>query len=209
MSIVHTRPQKDQAQKDPAQGYQPGRVVRVLRTLYLFRVVFAVGWVALVSATASDGRVTLLIGTLLILYPASDAIASIFEIRADRWVAPAWHYLNMAAGGAAALAVAGTVFFRVSTAISIFGLWAIVSGITQTAVAIVRRPRMGGQWPLIISGVGSVAGGLEYVGWSGTADAGLNALAVYAEGGAFFYLLTVGWWFLLMLARGRRSGVAG
>jgi uncharacterized membrane protein HdeD (DUF308 family) len=90
----------------------------------------------------------------------------------------------------------GTVFFSVSTAISIFGLWAIVSGVVQTSVAIVRRPRMGGQWPLIISGVGSIAGGLEYLGWSGTANAGLNALTVYAEGGAFFYLLTVGWWFL-------------
>lgn len=79
---------------------------------------------------------------------------------------------------------------------SIFGLWAIVSGVVQTAVAILRRPRIAGQWPLILSRAGSVAGGLAYLGWSGTAEAGLSALSVYAEGGAFFYLLTVGWWFL-------------
>jgi uncharacterized membrane protein HdeD (DUF308 family) len=102
----------------------------------------------------------------------------------------------MVAGGVTGVAVAATVSLSVPIAISIFGLWAIVSGVAQTAVALIRSPRMGGQWPLIISGAGSVAGGLEYLGWSGTAGAGLDALSVYAEGGAFFYLLTVGWWFL-------------
>jgi hypothetical protein len=60
------------------QGEQADRVVRVLRTLYLLRIFFAVAWVSLVSAsaTAGDGRVGLLIDVLLIVYTASDAIAS-------------------------------------------------------------------------------------------------------------------------------------
>jgi hypothetical protein len=61
---------------------------------------------------------------------------------------------------------------------------------------VLRRTRLRGQWPLILSGIGSVLGGLGYLGWSGRADAGLAALATYTEGGAFFYLLTVGWLFL-------------
>jgi uncharacterized membrane protein HdeD (DUF308 family) len=187
------------AVQTPAVKHQAKRVMRILRALYLVRILFAVTWVVLVSALAPSTRgdgAGLLIGLLLVVYPASDAIASIFEIRADRSMTPAWQYVNLVAGGLTALAVAATAFYSVPTAISIFGVWAIISGAIQTAVALIRRPRMRGQWPLILSGIGSILGGLEYLSWSGTAIDGLNALAIYTEGGAFFYLLTVGWLFL-------------
>ena len=48
---------------------------------------------------------------------------------------------------------------------------------------------------MIISGMGSL-GGAGYIGWSGTAGSALGLLAEYAEGGAFFYLLTSLWLFL-------------
>jgi uncharacterized membrane protein HdeD (DUF308 family) len=175
-------------------------VTRVLRTLYLSRILFAVAWVVLVTvsapATRGDGHASLLIGLLLVVYPTSDAVASVFEIRADRAMTAAWQYVNLIAGGLTAAAVADTVFFSVPIAISAFGAWAIVSGVIQTTVAMLRRTRLHGQWPLILSGIGSVLSGLGYLGWSGTADAGLAALATYTEGGAFFYLLTIGWLYL-------------
>ena len=187
------------AVQTPAAEHQAKRVMRILRTLYLTRILFAVAWVVLVSALAPSTRgegAGLLIGLLLVGYPATDAIASIFEIRADRSMTPAWQYVNLIAGGLTAIAVGATAFSSVPSAISIFGLWAIISGVIQTAVALIRRLRMRGQWPLVVSGIGSVAGGLGYIRWSGSAVDGLNALAIYTEGGAFFYLLTVAWLFL-------------
>jgi hypothetical protein len=55
----------------------------VLRNLYLFRVAFSAVWVALVSTAApsahSGDTVRILAGLLLVVYPISDAAATVVD----------------------------------------------------------------------------------------------------------------------------------
>jgi uncharacterized membrane protein HdeD (DUF308 family) len=171
---------------------------KVLRVLYLIRVVFVGAWVLLADTLASsqdDNTARILVGALLVAYPVSDVIATIFEIRANRSMTMLPHYANFAAGVLATAGLLVTGFTSVPAAMSIFGVWAILSGAAQIAVGAIRRQTFRGQWPMIISGFGSL-GGAAYIGWSGTASSALGLLAEYAEGGAFFYLLTSLWMFL-------------
>lgn len=172
---------------------------RILRVLYLVRVAFVGVWVLLADTLASsshdDTTAGVLVGVLLVAYPASDVIATIFEIRANRSMTMLPHYVNFAAGVLAYAGLLITGFTSLPAAMSIFGVWAIVSGAAQIAVGAIRLRSFRGQWPIIISGIGSL-GGAAYIGWTGTAGSALGLLAEYAEGGAFFYLLTSLWLFL-------------
>jgi len=171
---------------------------KVLRVLYLSRVVFVGAWVLLADTLASssqdDNNARILVGVLLVAYPVSDVLATVFEIRANRSMTMLPHYANFAAGVLASAGLLVTAFTSVPAAMSIFGVWAILSGAAQIAVGAIRRQRFRGQWPMIISGIGSL-GGAAYIGWTGTAGSALGLLAEYAEGGAFFYLLTSLWLF--------------
>jgi uncharacterized membrane protein HdeD (DUF308 family) len=181
---------------------------KVLRVLYLVRVAFVIAWVLLADALASshdDNTARVLVGVLLVVYPVSDVIATIFEIRANRSMTMLPHYANFAAGVLASAGLLVTGFTSVPAAMSIFGVWAILSGAAQIAVGAIRRQSFRGQWPMILSGFGSL-GGAAYIGWTGTAGSALSLLAEYAEGGAFFYLLTSLW---LFLAPPRRRVQAG
>jgi hypothetical protein len=90
-----------------------------------------------------------------------------------------------------------------AAAITALGGWAILSGAVMIYLAVRRQRPLGGQWLLIISGAGSVLAGTTFVGWTGSAAAGLGALAQYSAGGAVWYLLTALW---LARAARRRSG---
>lgn len=188
----------------PAGAGEAVRAARSARTLYLVRVGFSALWVALLLSRVPAGpRPGLLAAVLLVIYPAADGLASIVSIRA-RSAAPRWlPYLNLAAGGAAALAILGTVGSRLAAAVAIFGTWAVVSGGVMIILAV-RHRALGGQWLMIVSGAGSVLAGITFVTWSGSPEAGLRALAQYSAGGAVWYLLAAGW--LSRAAITRRAG---
>jgi hypothetical protein len=175
------------------------RAARTLRALYFFRVGFSIAWVILVASLASsgraDGRASALAGSLLVIYPISDAVATVFDIRGNRGASIVAQYVNLAVSLAAALGVLIAVLSSVATAIGVFGVWAIVSGAIMVVVAALRRRSLGGQWPMIISGAGSVFAGFTFIGWTGSAETGLAALAQYSAGGAIWYLLTAFWLF--------------
>jgi len=180
------------------------RSARALRYLYLFRTGFSAFWVALVfslaSAPAADGRLGWLAASLLVVYPVSDAVATLADIRSGRIAAGLVQWLNLAADVAAAVAVLVAVQYGLAAAITVFGAWAVVSGAVMIYLAIRRQRPLGGQWLLVISGAGSVLAGTTFVGWTGSASAGLGALAQYSAGGAIWYLLTALW-----LTRSRRG----
>ena len=174
------------------------RSARSLRALYLFRVAFSVVWVTLVFSLAlpraSAGSSSVLAGILLVIYPVSDSVATVFDLRVNSaW--KVWHYANLAAGIAATIGILGTVFSDLATAICVFGGWAIASGGIQLALAVRRRKILGGQGLMIISGAGSVFAGITFIRWTGTPGTGLAALAQYSAGGAIWYLLAVFWLF--------------
>jgi uncharacterized membrane protein HdeD (DUF308 family) len=172
------------------------RSVRSLRNLYLFRTGFSALWVILVLslASAETGRTVSILGAaLLVIYPVSDAVASIFDIRSSR-VAAGWPQLfNLGCGVVAAAAILVTVTSSLAAAIAAFGVWSIAAGAVMIFLAARRQRALHGQWLMLISGAGSVFAGITFVSWTGSAAAGLGALAQYSAGGAVWYLLTALW----------------
>ncbi len=176
-----------------------GRASRILRSLYFWRAGFSLVWVAFVysfTSTASSGaRLSVLASVFLIAYPISDVVATLFDIRASRgkrWAFP--QYLNLAAGVAAAAGIATVVWSDLPSAITVFGAWAVATGLIQVFLAVIRlRERLKGQWPMIISGAGSIFAGSAFLGWTGTPSAALTVLAQYSAGGAVWYILTAFW----------------
>jgi uncharacterized membrane protein HdeD (DUF308 family) len=190
-----------------AQERAAVRSARSLRNLYLFRTGFSMFWVALVfsltSIRAEQATVGLLGGMLLVIYPVSDAIATLFDLRSGPIVARWPQRLNLAADLAAAPAVLAALQSSLADAITVFGVWAISTGAMMIVLAARRRRVLGGQWLMIVSGAGSVFAGTTFVSWTGSSSAGLAALAQYSAGGAVWYLLAAVW--LSWAARSRRG----
>jgi uncharacterized membrane protein HdeD (DUF308 family) len=173
---------------------------RAFRALYFFRVGFSIAWVALVSTLASSATPGdtpgVLAGILLVCYPVSDAVATVFDLRANRRAASRWlQQINLMAGVAGAGGILIALLASLSAAITVFGIWAVASGIIMAVLALRRRRVLGGQWLMIISGAGSVFAGITFIGWTGTLATGLAVLAQYSAGGALWYLLA-GFWLL-------------
>jgi uncharacterized membrane protein HdeD (DUF308 family) len=76
-----------------------------------------------------------------------------------------------------------------SHAITVFGVWAIVTGLIQLIMGLRRRQQLGGQWPMMISGGQSMLGGSSFIFLAHAPSAGVNSLAGYAAFGAFYFLL--------------------
>jgi uncharacterized membrane protein HdeD (DUF308 family) len=174
--------------------------VRSFRALYFFRVGFSIAWVALVSTLASPATPgdtpSVLAGILLVCYPVSDAVATMFDLRANRRVPSRWlQQINLMAGVAGAGGILIALLASLSAAITVFGIWAVASGIIMAVLAVRRRRVLGGQYLMIISGAGSVFAGITFIGWTGTLATGLAVLAQYSAGGALWYLLA-GLWLL-------------
>ena len=165
--------------------------------LYLFRFGFSVVWVASVLSLAPSKAVgatpSAPAGILLVVYPVSDTVATVFDIRATRAAPRLPQYINLVSGIAAACGVFIAVLSGLAAAITIFGAWAVVSGALQLILAARRRKVLGGQWLMIISGAGSIFAGITFISRTGSSGTGLATLAQYSAGGAIWYLLTAFW----------------
>jgi hypothetical protein len=168
---------------------------RTVRAIYLARVAFAAVWVALVRSLHPTGDgIELFACVLLVLYPLSDAAASSIERRRDpiSFTSGA-HAVNAFASTAAAVAVAVTAAHHLVSSMDVFAAWAIIAGLIQLAIAAHRLGRIAGQWPMIVSGAGSIFAGTTFLGWTEGAGAALDVLAQYSIGGAIWYLLSALW----------------
>src|SRR5262249_19765406 len=81
-----------------------------------------------------------------------------------------------------------------------FGVWALVTGAVQLVVAIRRRTVLGRQWPLLISGVGSMLWCVFFLINASADNPKLRMVAVYAVGGGVEFLIQA--W---LLARRQRQ----
>ncbi|GAA0313367.1 hypothetical protein [Kineococcus aurantiacus] len=179
-----------------------GGAATTLRRLYFVRFAFAVVWAAVVLSMASHlGPLT---GTLLVLYPLFDVAAAVVDARASRsrgatTGALAGLYANMAVSLLTAVAVGFAATSGIPAVLRVWGTWAIVAGLIQLVVAV-RRRRMGGQWPLIVSGAVSALAGASFIAGAGAADPVLTGAAGYAVPGAVFFLISA-----LRLGRAARA----
>lgn len=159
-----------------------------LRRLYFVRFAFALIWAALMIVMMS--RLNPLSVALLVLYPVFDVAAAVVDARSAKGTKPfIGLYVNMAisllAGASLALAASSSI----PGILRVWGIWAIVSGLTQLTVALVRR-KLGGQWPMIISGAISTVAGASFIVQAAQPNASITALGGYAALGGIFFLIS-------------------
>jgi uncharacterized membrane protein HdeD (DUF308 family) len=175
-----------------------------LRSLHLIRAAVSLVWVALLVATSasleSPDEPSTAAALLLIGYPLWDALATLLGGRLTGTALDRIGTANVAIGLVATIAMAVAVLDTVGSSLLVFGLWALVSGALQLAVAVRRRRAVGAQWPMIISGGLSVLAGASIALSSGTDTSSLSTVAGYSAFGAFWFLVSA----VLISAR-RRS----
>ena len=154
-----------------------------LRRLYLVRFAFALVWAALLAVSGSHlGPLSV---TLLVIYPLFDAAAAVADARSSR---AATLYANIAMSTLATIGVAIAASSGIPAVLRVWGAWAVVAGLVQLAVAIPRR-RLGGQWPMIISGAISVLAGGSFIAGAAADNPALTNAVGYAIPGALFFLI--------------------
>jgi uncharacterized membrane protein HdeD (DUF308 family) len=155
-----------------------------LRRLYFVRFGFAVVWAGLLALTASDLGIAA--GVLLVLYPLFDVGAAVVDARSSR---TRELVLNMVFSALAAIGLAVAATSGIPAVLRVWGAWAVLAGAVQLVVAL-RRRRLGGQWPMILSGGLSVLVGVSFITSAGKDDPSLTNLAGYAVVGGVFFLIS-------------------
>ncbi|GAB2598247.1 hypothetical protein [Pseudactinotalea suaedae] len=173
-------------------------LARTLRRLYFARFGFAVVWALLLAAVAPGGGPLLTV--LLVLYPLVDAAAVLVELRGSdassgsRLSARANIFISVLA--AIALGWASTA--SLSAVLATWGVWAVLSGATQLLTGVSRR-RLGGQWPLIVSGGVSTLAGAAFLAQGLQGVDSVVSVAGYATLGGLLFLVSA-----IRLARSAR-----
>lgn len=163
-----------------------------LRNFYFLRALAAFAWVALASLSSSASR--LVVGALLVLYPAWDAVANVIDARrSGGWQANPGQKFNALTSVVIAVCMAVVFTLRGNAGgVLVFGLWALLAGLFQLAVGI-RRRKLGGQAFMMISGAQSALAGIVFSSQAFGATPGIAQLAPYAAFGGFYFLLSALW----------------
>ena len=186
--------------------------------LHLVRAVVALVWAGLlVAALSAGGALTpqeslpALAVALLILYPLIDVVASLLDARTHRRTGTGRNATTQVANAAvstvAAVAVAVTASHGADAVLRVFGVWAVLTGLVQLVLGLLRR-RGGtpGQWPMILSGGISTLAGLGFTRMAARSELDLVPLAGYAAFGAVFFLLAA--WRLRSSRGSEKSGLS-
>jgi uncharacterized membrane protein HdeD (DUF308 family) len=159
---------------------------KTLRTLYYARFGFAVVWA--IPAIAIARTINPGTAVLLVIYPLFDAAAAVIDLRSSGTTRPKTPlYVNVGLSLVAAIGLAVAAASGIPSVLRVWGAWAITAGIVQLIVAILRY-RLGGQWPMILSGAISVLAGTSFILTAGRPNPSLTAVAGYAILGGVFFL---------------------
>lgn len=163
-----------------------------LRNFYFLRAIAAFAWVALAFLAAAASMPV--VGALLVLYPAWDAIANVIDARRDGGLqANPGQKFNALTSIVTAVCMAVAVALYGNTGgVLVFGLWALLAGLFQLAVGI-RRRRLGGQAFMMLSGAQSALAGVIFSIQAFGEAPGIAKLAPYAAFGGFYFLLSALW----------------
>ena len=159
-----------------------------LRRLYLVRFAFAVVWALVTLPLARHlGPAT---AALLVIYPLFDVAAAVVDARVSRSTgSPALLYANVVICLFVVVGLALAATSGIPAVLRVWGAWAVVAGAVQLAVALPRR-RMGGQWPMLVSGAISVLAGASFIAGAAADRPVLTNAVGYAIPGAIFFLIS-------------------
>ena len=158
-----------------------------LRRIYFVRFGFAIVWALVMLPLAK--HLNPATATLLVIYPLFDVAAAIVDARASRATgSPVLLYVNIVVSLLTAAGLAVAAASGIPAVLRVWGAWAVVAGLAQLAVAVTRR-RLGGQWPMIISGGISVLAGASFIASASADDPALTNAVGYAIPGAVFFLI--------------------
>jgi uncharacterized membrane protein HdeD (DUF308 family) len=141
-----------------------------------------------IFATTSDSLTTG-VGVLLVLYPVIDLGGSLIDARGQQGSARQLLELNAAISAVAAVALGIAASGDKGDVFAVFGVWALLTGGLQLAVAIRRRRLLGKQWPLLLAGGGSTIFGIAFLAMAGSDDPNLRMIAFYAAGGGVEFVI--------------------
>ncbi|WP_329065808.1 hypothetical protein [Amycolatopsis sp. NBC_01480] len=166
-----------------------GGIASALRRLYFVRFGFAIVWAVLLFVT-SKSEVGPIGVALVVLYPLFDVGAAVVDSRSSRATGSARGlYVNMAISLLAAIGLGIAAASGVPAVLRVWGAWAIIAGLIQLIVALTRR-KLGGQWPMILSGGISVLAGANFILSAGAPNPSLSTVAGYAVLGGIFFLVS-------------------
>jgi uncharacterized membrane protein HdeD (DUF308 family) len=179
-----------------------------LQTYYFTRAAVSVGWIA--AAVAVGKNAPSVAAFLLVAYPAWDALANYLDAqKSGGFRSNPSQTLNLVASGITTVAVATALGSSMNAVISVFGVWAILSGLFQLMTGIRRWKSAGAQWLMVLSGAQSaLAGVLFFKMAAATPPPSIVAVAPYAAFGAFYFLVSA-IWLTVKNARQRSVAVAG
>jgi hypothetical protein len=161
-----------------------------LSRYYLTRAIFSVAWVVAILTIGQQNPT--LAAILFVLYPAWDAAANWVDAQRNGGLSVnRTQAINVAVSTVTALAVLVALQAGSGAVLTIFGAWAILSGLLQLATAIARWKFAGAQWAMVLSGGQSaLAGGFFIFQASQTVPAIAPTLAGYAAFGAIYFLMS-------------------
>ncbi|MBE1707484.1 MULTISPECIES: DUF308 domain-containing protein [Mesorhizobium] len=164
-----------------------------LKSYYYLRFAVSAAWVAAAFTVAKSSPP--LAAAMLVAYPAWDALANYIDARRTGGLGRnKSQLLNFAVSIVATIAVAIALGHSMNAVLSVYGVWAVVSGVFQLLTAARRWKTNGAQWPMILSGAQSALAGLFFVKMAGgTENIGIANVAPYAAFGAFYFLVSALW----------------
>lgn len=159
-------------------------IAPTLRRLYFVRFGFAIVWAVLLFTTKADlGPLAV---TLLLLYPLFDVAAAVVDARSS---GATGLQVNIAVSMLTTAGVAIACASGMPAVLRVWGAWAIVAGLVQLVVGVSRR-KLGGQWPMMLSGGLSVLAGAAFIIMASGANPSLTNVAGYAAVGGIFFLVS-------------------
>jgi uncharacterized membrane protein HdeD (DUF308 family) len=180
-----------------------------LKPYYFTRAAFSIVWVAAAFALADSMPV--IVGALLLIYPAWDAAANLVDAQRNGGLrGNPTQLVNVVVSAVTTAAVAVALGIGMNTVLGVFGVWASLAGLMQLATGVRRWKGHAGQWPMILSGAQSTLVGVMFLRQASAPEVpGITAIAPYAAFGAFYFLIAALWLVVAEARRRRAQPLAG
>lgn len=163
---------------------------RWLTSYYLSRAAFSAAWVA--SALTLGQHHAVLGAILLVIYPLWDAGANYLDAaRSGGLARNRTQALNVFVSLATTVAVLVALPIGLNAVLTVFGAWAILSGVLQLGTAVRRWKISGAQWAMVLSGGQSALAGAFFIFQAQQpVPAVVPVVAGYAAFGAIYFLVS-------------------